>query len=93
MHEESAIKDASRKVVAFYGSHLALARALGYDDLRNVSYWARGDRAFSPQHCVTIERDTKGAVMRWDMRPDDWHLIWPELRRRKDAPAVSKAVA
>jgi hypothetical protein len=20
-----------------------------------------------------------GAVMRWDLRPDDWHIIWPEL--------------
>ena len=20
-----------------------------------------------------------GAVMRWDLRPDDWHSIWPEL--------------
>jgi len=29
--------------------------------------------------CVSIERATDGAVTRRDLRPDDWHLIWPEL--------------
>lgn len=92
MHEESTIKEAASAVVSFYGSHLALAKALGYDDLRNVSYWARGERPFPPQHCVSVEEQSKGAIMRWDLRPDDWHLIWPELRKRKDAPPI-KAVA
>lgn len=29
--------------------------------------------------CVLIERSTAGAVTRRDLRPDDWHEIWPEL--------------
>lgn len=29
--------------------------------------------------CVAIEQDTKGAVTRKDIRPDDWAQIWPEL--------------
>lgn len=29
--------------------------------------------------CVRIERVTGGAVTRRDLRPDDWHQIWPEL--------------
>lgn len=29
--------------------------------------------------CVAIERATAGAVARKRLRPDDWHLIWPEL--------------
>jgi len=26
--------------------------------------------------------------MRWDLRPNDWHEIWPEFIRRKGAPPV-----
>lgn len=29
--------------------------------------------------CVRIRRSTGGAVTRRDLRPDDWHQIWPEL--------------
>lgn len=58
-----------------------------------LSQIAAGTSPVSAERCVAIEKATNGAVMRWDLRPDDWHLIWPELRRRKDAPAVSKAVA
>lgn len=61
-----------------------------YGHMRNVSYCLR---PCSAELASGLEKATKGAVMRWDLRPDDWHLIWPELRRRKDAPAVSKAVA
>ena len=25
-------------------------------------------------------------VMRWDSCPNDWFVLWPELRRRKGAP-------
>ena len=59
----------------------------------DMSRWASGQRPTPEKAAVAIEQATKGTVMRWDLRPDDWHLIWPELRRRKDAPAISKAVA
>ena len=36
--------------------------------------------------CTAIEQATAGAVRRWDLRPDDWHLIWPELIGAKGAP-------
>lgn len=39
-------------------------------------------------YAAKIERATNGAVMRWDLRPHDWHEIWTSLRRRKDAPSV-----
>lgn len=42
----------------------------------------------SPELSTLIEQASKERVMRWDLRPDDWHRIWPELRKRKDAPAV-----
>jgi len=31
------------------------------------------------ERCYAIERATSGAVTRKDLRPDDWHEIWPEL--------------
>ena len=51
--------------------------------LNNVAY---GYRPCAPALCVQIERAANGSVMRWDLRPDDWHLIWPELLQRPDAP-------
>ena len=32
-----------------------------------------------PLFCVGIERETCALVTRKHLRPDDWHLIWPEL--------------
>jgi DNA-binding transcriptional regulator YdaS (Cro superfamily) len=42
----------------------------------------------SPELCVEIERASGRAVMRWDLRPDDWHRIWPELIAAEGAPAA-----
>lgn len=44
--------------------------------LTNVSY---GYKECGPALAVAIEQDTAGAVTRKDLRPNDWHLIWPEL--------------
>lgn len=50
---------------------------------------ARQDgRVPSPELAVQIERATAQAVRRWDLRPDDWHRIWPELIGADGAPAV-----
>lgn len=44
--------------------------------LRNVAY---GYRPCAPELAVRIERISTRQVTRQDLRPDDWHLIWPEL--------------
>ena len=44
-----------------------------------VSEWARGERPVPIERCVDIERATGGGVTRRDLRPKDWHRIWPEL--------------
>jgi DNA-binding transcriptional regulator YdaS (Cro superfamily) len=41
---------------------------------------------FKPAKCVEIERDSEGELRRWDLRPRDWHLIWPELIGAEGAP-------
>lgn len=30
----------------------------------------------------------RGYAARWDLRPKDWHLIWPELVGSLGAPAI-----
>lgn len=37
---------------------------------------------------VRIESVTEKAVMRWDLRPNDWWQIWPELIGHPDAPFI-----
>lgn len=44
--------------------------------MRNVMY---RQKSCAPDLAVCIERESKGAVTRRDLRPDDWHRIWPEL--------------
>jgi DNA-binding transcriptional regulator YdaS (Cro superfamily) len=60
-----------------------------------IRQWQHGyaGRRPSPENCVSIERATEGAVRRWDLRPDDWHLIWPELIGAEGAPEVKTATA
>ena len=60
------------------GGTSALARALEVAG-PTVSEWRKGERPVPVERCVQIERVTGGAVTRMDLRPDDWHRIWPEL--------------
>lgn len=52
-----------------------------------ITQWAAG-KPVSAERCVPIEEATGRAVRRWDLRPDDWHRIWPELIGREGAPAI-----
>lgn len=60
------------------GSQAALGRLLGVSK-GAVWQWMEVGRDVPIIHCVAIERLTSGAVTRRDLRPNDWHLIWPEL--------------
>jgi DNA-binding transcriptional regulator YdaS (Cro superfamily) len=37
-------------------------------------------QTFKPKTCVAIENASNFHITRIDLNPDDWHLIWPELR-------------
>jgi DNA-binding transcriptional regulator YdaS (Cro superfamily) len=67
-----------------------LRDAIGVKSDAQVRQWqhAYGDRQPGPEYCVAIERATENKVRRWDLRPDDWHRIWPELIGIEGAPAV-----
>lgn len=50
-------------------------------------FWAWINRGQVPaDRCPAVERAT--GVRRWDLRPDDWHCIWPELIGADGAPAL-----
>ena len=57
----------------------------------DVSRWASGKRPVPEKAAVVIEKVTAGAVTRRDLRPDDWHLIWPELVALTPPTPVQKA--
>lgn len=65
-----------------------LARLIGAPPVL-VSQWRSGVRAVPIERCTEIEAATDRAVRRWDLRPDDWHRIWPELINSPEAPAVA----
>jgi len=59
-------------------SQAAFAASLGVSS-GLVYQWLKGIRPVAAEQCVAIEQATKGQVTRKDLRPTDWHLIWPEL--------------
>lgn len=67
-----------------------LREAIGVKSDAQIRQWQHGyaKRRPNPILCVAIERATCGAVTRRDLRPDDWHLIWPELAEQ---PAPKEA--
>jgi DNA-binding transcriptional regulator YdaS (Cro superfamily) len=69
------------------GAGTRIARELGVS-LSYLSQMASGHRPIPVKTAVRIEVLTDGAVPRWDMHPDDWHRIWPELIDAPGAPAV-----
>lgn len=73
--------------VAERGAMAVLAKKL------NVSHaflWqlVNGRRSVSAERATQIEIATDGKVRRWDLRPTDWHRVWPELVGVDGAPPV-----
>jgi len=74
-----------------HGNASKLAATLGLSPVL-VSQWAVGGRPVPVTRCPAIERATNGLVTRRDLRPQDWHLIWPELAANEgcvDAPCAA----
>jgi DNA-binding transcriptional regulator YdaS (Cro superfamily) len=53
-----------------------------------ISQIANGLRPAPAEHCKAIERASGRTVRCWDLRPKDWHRIWPELIGTDGAPRV-----
>lgn len=81
---------ALQRAVDELGGQAALAVAVGVKQ-QHVWNWLNRNGAVPADRCAAIEQATGRAVMRWDLRPDDWHRIWPELIGQPGAPAVKPA--
>lgn len=72
------------------GGASRIAQELGVS-LSFLSQMATGKSAISPARCVAIESITDGAVSRRDLRPHDFHLIWPELAKLQRSKQPSRS--
>lgn len=52
-----------------------------------------GRKAMNPAEAVRVEIQSERAVMRWHLRSEDWHRIWPELIGTEGAPSIQEARA
>jgi DNA-binding transcriptional regulator YdaS (Cro superfamily) len=71
--------DTERISQAAFGKAVGVSQGL-------VSQWILESTPVSPAKAVLIEVATEGKVTRKELRPKDWHLIWPDL----DKPAAEK---
>lgn len=77
------------------GRPIELATAIGASPVL-ISQWSTGKRLVPIERCVPIERATLGEVSRRDLRPDDWHEIWPELadsEEKQHLPSADRSSA
>ena len=66
------------------GFQAQLSRRFGLER-QTVNGWRKG---IPIRYCAGVEEECKGEYRRWHFRPDDWHLIWPELIGTKGAPPI-----
>lgn len=71
-----------RRACEIVGSLSKLAKLLDVSP-SIVHAWATCGRPVPIIRCVEIEELTGGQVTRKQLRPDDWHQIWPDLREKK----------
>jgi DNA-binding transcriptional regulator YdaS (Cro superfamily) len=65
------------------GDAVAAAAALG---VSIQCLWNWTSRGVPVEWCARVEQVLN--VRRWDLRPKDWYLIWPELIGTEGAPDV-----
>ena len=82
---------ALQSAVKIAGGQAALALAIGVKQQHVWNWLNRENGQVPPERCVAIEVTTCGAVTRRELRPDDWHRIWPELIGADGAPDVPQA--
>ena len=75
-----------------HGGIAELAGRIGISTVYLQQLAAKRDgRKPSPELSLSIERATDGRVTRSDLRPDDCHLIWPDLKAVASAEAKEVA--
>lgn len=72
------------------GRCAAIARSVGIAGAY-LSQMASGSRPVPAELAPQLEVACSHSVRRWDLRPDDWYLIWPELVGAEGAPELKPA--
>lgn len=78
------------KAIEVCGGVSKLAQLIGVRQ-SVISNWRARGTLIEPLLCARIERVTKGAVTRQQLRPDDWQEIWPELVTGESLPLFAGA--
>lgn len=73
---ETNVNASVKRACKAVGSQRALAIALGIA-VAQVNQWVTGRRGVPAKYCQSIVELTEGLVSVQELRPDDWHLIWP----------------
>lgn len=82
--------NAIQQAINHMGGVGKLADAIGVGQSAISNLAMRGGMP-SPANCVAIEQVTNRTVTRKDLRPKDWHLIWPELADQSDETVPASA--
>jgi len=69
------------------GEAARVARDVGVHPVM-VSQWASGRKEVPVDRSAPLERATGAAVRRWELRPTDWFVHWPELVGTEGAPEI-----
>lgn len=83
---EKAAQAVRRAIAATEGQTLAAFGALFGKKHGHVSYWLK--HGLPAIYCPAAEKAT--GVRRWEFRPLDWHIHWPDLKGRKGAPQIEE---
>lgn len=71
-------------------------QSLGYEVKSNaqIRQWRHqyAGRGPNDENCTGLELATSGAITREELRPNNWHRIWPELQGRNSGIAASDDV-
>ena len=74
------------KLIDALGGTTAVARLVGVKP-PSVHEWRGREIPLDKMVLLVVPLQAAG-FLRWDLRPDDWHRIWPELIGTEGAPEV-----
>ena len=67
--KKGQVNEAIMKAIKIFGGTIKLAEALDIAP-SSVSCWLRNRKSICPERAIQLEKITKGAVMRKELRPD-----------------------
>ena len=76
----------AKRAIELLGGPVSAARCLNVDRYQTVQSWTANGVPIV--YCLAVEEAVGGAVTRRDLRPADWHRIWPELAQAKEVAGV-----